>query len=191
MARRGKDSMIIRKLVVSATAVAVVAGGGSAAMAAKKPPKTATIKAVEVDSFKINRYLQLGIRWKRDVYTVRSGGTLRLVNLAPGAGPHTFSVVKRKDLPRTKKQMNNCKVCNKLGKAHGADPNSQGPPKFIFLENGKGSNKPPKVNKAGDSALLGPKRGSALKLKVTAKKGKTLNFICIIHPWMQAKVRVR
>jgi len=183
--------MINRKLIAGATALAVVAGGGSAAMAAKKPPKTATIKAVETDSFKINRYLQLGIRWKRDNYTVKSGGTLRLVNLSPGAGPHTFSVVKRKDLPRTKKQMNSCKVCAKLGQAHGADPNGQAPPKFAYLENGKGQNTPPKVDRPGDSALLGPKRGDVTKLKVTAKRGKTLNFLCIIHPWMQAKVHVR
>ena len=34
--------------------------------------------------------------------------------------------------------MLNCKICEKLGKAHGADPNSNAPPKFPFLENGVG-----------------------------------------------------
>ena len=183
--------MIPRKLTVGVTALAVVAGGGGAALAAKKPPKTATIKAVQTIKVKVNRYVQDGLRWNHDTYTVRSGGTLRLVQLAAGEGPHTFSVVKRKDLPRTPHQILNCKVCAKLGKAHGADPNSQGPPKFLYLENGKGSKTKPKVNKPGDSAVFGIKRGDKLKLKVTAKKGKTLYFMCILHPWMQAKVRVR
>jgi hypothetical protein len=183
--------VIHRKLIAGATALAVVAGGGSAALAAKKAPKQTTIKAVSSLKVKVNRYIQDGLRWHRDNYTVRSGGTLRLVQLAADEGPHSFTIVKRKDAPRTARQVFNCKVCNKLAKAHGADPNSDAPPKFLYLENGKGSNSPPKVNKAGDSALFGNKKGDKLKLKVTARKGKNLYFICIIHPWMQAKVHVR
>jgi uncharacterized cupredoxin-like copper-binding protein len=187
--------MINRKLIAGVTALAVVGGGGSAALAAKqapkKPPKVTTIKAVSSTKVKINRYIQDGLRFNRDEYTVRSGGTLRLVQLAPDEGPHTFTVVKRKDAPKTARQVFNCKVCRKLAQAHGADPNGEAPPKFNFLENGKGQKTKPNVNKAGDSAFFGFKKGDKLRLKVTAKKGKTLYFICIVHPWMQAKVHVR
>jgi hypothetical protein len=87
--------------------------------------------------------------------------------------------------------LGNCKICNKLGAAHGADPNSQGPPKFQYLENGVGQNTAPKVDRPGDSGITGPgKRGESINLKVTAKKGTTLYFLCLLHPWMQAKVVV-
>jgi hypothetical protein len=183
--------MINRKLIAGTAALAVAAGGGASALAAKPAPKTATIKAVSTTKVKINRYVQDGLRWKHDNYSVRSGGTIKLVQLAADEGPHTFSVVKKKDLPKTAKQVFNCKVCNELSQAHGADPNSEGPPKYLYLENGKGQDTPPNVNQPGDSAVFGFEKGDTLKLKVTAKKGKTLRFICIIHPWMQATVHVK
>ena len=57
-------------------------------------------------------------------------------------------------------------------------------------KNGVGSNKPPKVDQPGDPGLVGGNRGNSISLKVTAKKGTTLRFICLFHPWMQAKVLV-
>lgn len=185
--------MINRKLIAGTAALAIAAvGGGSTALAAHhKVPNKATIKAVEKDTYKINRYDKAGLRWNHDDYDVKSGGTLHIVNNAPNIGPHSWTVVKKKDLPRTNKQINNCKVCERIGEAHGADPNSQGPPKYQYLENGKGQNTPPNVDRPGDSALLGPNKGDALNLHVTAKKGKTLHFMCVIHPWMQARVHVK
>jgi hypothetical protein len=116
---------------------------------------------------------------------------VHLVDNVVAEGPHTFTVVRKKDLPKTSAAVFNCKICNKLGQAHGADPNSNAPPTFQFLENGVGTNTPPSVDRPGDSALIGPgKKGESLNLKVTAKKGTTLRFMCIIHPWMQSKVIV-
>jgi hypothetical protein len=181
-----------RKLVAGATSLALVASAGGVALAAKgPPPKRATIKAVSKTEVKINRYIKDGLRWNKDTYQVRSGGTLRAVNLAPDSGPHSVTVVSRKDLPRTPKQVFECKVCEQVGEAHGADPNSDAPPKFLFLENGVGQDTPPEFDRAGDSALLGPNRGDTSDFKVTAKKGTTLNLLCLIHPWMQAKLLVR
>ena len=68
---------------------------------------------------------------------------------------------------------------------------SDAPPKFAFLENGVGQNTAPSIDRPGDSALTGPEKGNSIDLKVTAKKGTTLRFICILHPWMQGKVLVR
>jgi hypothetical protein len=166
----------------------VVTGAGAAS---KKPPKRATIKVTHHIKVKPNRWVQDGLRWNKDVYRVRSGGTLHVVNTAADEGPHTFTVVRRKDLPRTAKQVLNCKICETLGAAHGAPPNGEGPPKFQYLENGVGQNTPPDVDRPGDSGVTGPgQEGESIDLKVTAKPGKTLRFMCLIHPWMQAKVLV-
>ena len=49
------------------------------------------------------------------------------------------------------------------------------------------------VDKPGDSGLTGPGQApnEKISLKVTAKKGSQLYFMCLIHPWMQAKVQVQ
>jgi hypothetical protein len=185
--------MRYRKLTVGAVALSVAVGGSGAALAAgsSSAPKRATIKESQKLVMKPNRYIQDGLRWNKDVYHVRSGGTLHLVANILSEGPHTVTVVRKKDLPTNARQAFNCKICNKLGAAHGADPNSEAPPKFLFLENGKGQDTPPDFDRPGDSAVIGAsKANAAVNVKVTAKKGTTLNFMCLIHPWMQAKVIV-
>jgi plastocyanin len=184
--------MTHRKVIAAVAALGLLGGGGSAALAAKSAPNSVTVKAVQQNKVKVNRYFQDGSRFNKDVYTVKSGGTLKFVSTTVNAGPHTFTTVKRSDLPKTLAQMNNCKVCNTLGEAHGADPSTGGPPKFQFLENGTGSDTPPKLDQPGDSAFLsGEKKNESVTLDVTAKKGSTLYFLCLIHPWMQGKVQVR
>jgi hypothetical protein len=186
--------MFSRKLVVGASALALGTAGTGAAVAAthaRSAPKRANVDAVQKVKVKINRFIQDGVRWQKDTYNIRHNGTLHIVNKSPGEGGHTFSVVKKSDLPKTVSQINRCKICQTLGQAHGADPNSEGPPQFLFLENGKGQNTPPNVDRPGDSAFIADKRNAAVNLKITAAKGKTLYFMCLIHPWMQAKIKVR
>lgn len=180
--------MFNRKLIATLAGVGVVSLGGGAVVASGAGSTKTTIKAINSGvKFKANRYVQDGLRWDKDAYTVKSGGTLHIVNVASDEGPHTFTVVKKTDLPKSF----NCKICDKLGKAHGADPNSDAPPKFPFLENGKGQQTPPNVDVPGDSGITGSgKKNESIDLKVTAKAGTTLTFMCIIHPWMQAKVTV-
>jgi hypothetical protein len=184
--------MTYRKPIAGMVTVALALGATGAALAANgAPPKRATIKVSQKLKMKPNRYVQDGLRWNRDVYRVRSGGTLHVVNTVASEGPHTFTVVKKKDLPRTAAQTFKCKICNTLGAAHGAEPESNTPPKFQFLENGVGQSTPPSVDQPGDSGVTGPgKRGESIDLTVTAKKGTTLYFLCLVHPWMQAKVIV-
>jgi hypothetical protein len=182
-----------RKLVAGATALCLAVGASGAAVAANTAavPKKVTIKQKGGLEMKPNRYIKDLLRWDKDVYTVKSGGTIHVVTTVANEGPHTFTVVKEKDLPKTAAQMNKCKICNTLAQAHGADPNSNAPPKFQFLENGVGQATPPEVNKPGDSGVTGEgKRGESIDLKVSAKKGSTLYFLCLIHPWMQGKVVV-
>ena len=162
--------MTTRKLAAGAAGLALIAAGGAAAVSASgadtaAAPTTAVVKQKAGTEFKPNRYIKDKLRFNKDVYTVQSGGTLRVVNTQPNEGPHTVSIVKKKDLPTSF----NCPVCNKLGEAHGADPNG---------------------NKPGDSGLTGDNKGDSFEVPVTAPAGKTLHFMCIVHPWMQAKLKV-
>jgi hypothetical protein len=187
----GKDPMNLKKLTAGAAGLLLALSVMGGAAAAKVPSKV-TIKSKTSASFKPNRYLQDGLRWNRDVYVVRSGGTLHVVNGDGSEGPHTFSVLRRRDIPKTIKTLFNCKACNALIQAHGADPSTEAPPKFPFLENGVGQMTPPNVDRPGDSGLIGTgKKGDFVNFKVTAKPGTTLYFMCLIHPWMQAKVVVK
>lgn len=183
--------MLQRKLLVGVVALGVIGGGGAVAMAAAKAPKHTSIDAVTSTKVKINRYVQDGTRWQKDVYNVKSGGTITITNLSASQGPHTFSVVKKSDLPKTAGEINNCKICQTIAQEHGADPNSQAPPKFNFVDNGTGTNTAPNVDQPGDSAFIPPVQKAKVTLTVTAKPGTTLYFLCAVHPWMQAKLIVQ
>ena len=185
--------MNLRKLVFwgGVTLVAAVVAAGAFAATGKRTAVT-TVKAVsKPPTVQVNRYIQDNLRWNRDVYKVKSGGTIHVVNVAADEGPHTFTIVKKKDAPRTGLQMVHCKICNALAKAHGANPDSEAPPKYPFLEDGVGQQTPPNVDKPGDSGLTGQgKKGESIDLKVTAAPGTKLWMMCLIHPWMQAEVDV-
>jgi hypothetical protein len=180
-----------RKILIGVTALCLTASGAGAAIAASSgpPPKHAKIDAVQKVQFKINRYVKDALRWQKDTYQVRSGGTLHIVNKATD-GPHSLSIVNKKDLPRTVKQINQCAICQKIGEAHGADPNSDAPPTHLWTEDGVGQDTPSNFDKPGDSVFIDGKPGSSSDVTVTAKKGTNLYFMCAIHPWMQAKIIV-
>ena len=181
-------------LLLSAVGLSLVAAAvaGASLAAGNRTAGVTTIKAVtSPPKIVANRYIQDNLRWNKDVYTVASGGTLHIVNAAADEGPHTFTIVQKKDVPKNGLQVVNCKVCNALGKAHGADPHSDAPPKFPFLENGVGQATAPSVDVPGDSGITGKgKKGESIDLTVTAPAGTKLTFMCLIHPWMQAEVDV-
>ena len=184
--------MTNRKLAAGAAGLALIAAGGVTAISASgagntaAAPQQAVVKQTTGFEFKPNRYIKDKLRFNKDVYRVQSGGTLRVVNTVPDEGPHTVSIVKRKDLPSSF----NCKVCNALAKAHGADPNSDKPPKFPFVENGEGQKLPSDYDRPGDSGITGEDKGDSFTVDVTAPAGTTRRLLCIIHPWMQAKLVV-
>ena len=182
-----------RKILLLVVAVVAAAVAATSAVAARSShSSTTTINAVTTaPKMVVNRYIQDGLRWDKDVYKVKSGGTIHIVNLAANEGPHTFTVVQKKDAPRTGRAVENCRICNVLAKAHGANPHSNAPPKFQYLENGVGQKTAPKVDRPGDSGLTGQgKKGESINLTVTAPAGTKLYFMCLIHPWMQAELDV-
>lgn len=180
--------MTHRRVFVAAVGAGALAFAGASIASGAGVPSTVKVTQSTSIKFVANRYVQDGLRWKKDVYQVKSGGTVEVINTAADEGPHTFTIVKKSDLPKNF----NCKVCDKLGKAHGADPESDAPPTFPFLENGVGQATAPNLNRPGDSGITGSgKKGEHISFKVTAAKGRTFYFMCIIHPWMQAKLEVK
>ena len=170
-----------RRKLHRALALVPVVGAVAAvpALAATSAPKKATLHTVGKVTFKINQYAQDRSRFDKSAFTIKSGGTLTVADKT--GQPHTFSLVTKKQLPKTTKQINSCRVCNTLGAEHKLD--AQGNPTVLTVDPGNDG-----FNVAGDSQVIAPK-GSA-KLKITAKKGTTLYYLCLIHPWMQGKLTV-
>jgi hypothetical protein len=168
-------------LVVMVLALAAV---GTAVGAPKKAPKKATVTIKSPIKIKINKYFQDGARFAPGKVVIASGGTLTVKN--KGGAPHTFSIVTKKQLPKGTKGVLNCgapgTICETLGTAHQFDQNGN-PTKPVVDVGAAGIDQP------GDSYVLGPKQ--TLKLNVSAAKGKTLYFICGIHPWMQGQLKTR
>jgi hypothetical protein len=171
-------------VVVAAVGVAV----GSAVAASSGAPKVDKIKIVGGTKIKPGFYVQDMLRFTPYKSSVKSGGTISVSGGKGGfsEGPHTFSLVKKSELPTTVKQMNNCKVCGTIAQEHGFNPNDENSqPTTLTVDGGNGFNKP------HDSAIIDGQNVKSLKLKVTAKKGSTLYYICAIHPWMQGSVAVK
>lgn len=184
--------MSLKKLAAIAVGMLLALAVVGAGTASAAPRARVTVKSVTSFRFKPNRYIQDGLRWNRDVYAVKSGGTVHVVNGDGSEGPHTFTVLAKKDVPKTLRTLFNCRVCNQLTRAHGADPNTEAPPRFNFLENGVGQDTPPDLDRPGDSGVTGEgRKGESIDFHVTARAGTTLYFICLIHPWMQAKLQVQ
>jgi len=179
-----------RALALAMLGAALVVLAGSALAASSKGNGSGKAKIVIKGgaSFKRNAYIKDSVHFVAGTVTVRSGGTVTLTNASKD--PHTLSIVKQSQLPRTTSQIENCGVCGDLAKAHGVNPEgppSSGPPPIPLVNVG-----PVGFDQSGDSVFIGPKGpGGQVILKVTAPSGTTLNFMCIIHPWMQGRILVK
>ncbi len=131
--------------------------------------------------------------------TIRDGDTLRIVNKtnAKAIGPHTFSMVARKDIPRTKPQRKKCftphHICFSVAIWHGVTgPNS--PPTINPVKAGPdGWSTEGTLKKTGDSWFTGAKRNASFEQVVNfdpSKGRKRLSFQCAIHPWMHDSIKV-
>jgi plastocyanin len=177
-------------VAVSAAAVAVPAFAASA-------PKHVTETTTGGAKFVPNRMFADTMHFKIGTIHIRSGGTLTFVDKTKQ--PHTFSLVKRRQVPRTANQANNCfgpGPCDEIALAHGAvnpETGEEQDPTVPLVNAGKAG-----FNQPGDSVVLPPGGGSSAakahasktSVKITASPGKTLYYICAIHPWMQGKVVV-
>jgi plastocyanin len=114
---------------------------------------------------------------------VKSGATVKLVNKAKTEDPHTISLVKKSDLPKTASQAFNCAACNAALGSHEANEQTGDIGKPVVDVGQPGYDQP------GDSTFVAPK--GKISFKIAAKKGTTLYYLCAIHPWMQGKIKVK
>src|SRR5207245_1229224 len=94
---------------------------------------------------------------------VRSGALVTLTNTT--VDPHSLSIVKRSQLPRTIRQVENCTVCGAIAKSHGVNPEGppqEGPPPIPRVNVGAAG-----FDQPGDSIVIGPKgHGGQVTFKV-------------------------
>lgn len=171
-------------IVAAIPAIAAPGHKGPGGNKAKGPSK-ATLVIKGGSSFKINKYVKDSVHWTPGTVTIASGGSLTISNQSTDPDPHTFSIVKPSQLPKTDAQIENCEVCGQIAKAHGVNPSEppSGPPPVPTVDTGKDG-----FNEPGDSQAIGPHQ--TLTLTITAKPGSKLSFMCAVHPWMQGVVKV-
>jgi plastocyanin len=185
--RLRKEEMSRRKHAragIAAAAILVAAAVAVPAFAAA-PPSHVTQTTVGGQRFVPNRVLAETLHFKRDVIRIKKGGTITLVDKTKA--PHSFSIVKKKQVPQNARQVENCfgkGPCDELAFAHGAvnpETGEEQDPTTPLVNVGKAG-----FNQPGDSVLIPP--GGRTKVKVTGSQD--LSYICAIHPWMLGKIDV-
>ena len=102
--------------------------------------------------------------------------------------PHSFSLVKKSQVPRKAAAVDACfekGPCGKLAVEHGAinpDTGEEQDPTTPLVNAGKAG-----FNQPGDSVLIPP--GGKAKVKVTS--AGPLYYICAIHPWMLGAINAQ
>lgn len=129
--------------------------------------------------------------------TVVQGDELAVVNSTDPKkmGPHTFSMVTKGSLPKTKGARQKCftpnHICKAIADWHGVK--GEGPVKINPVKAGlEGWDTEGDLTKEGDSWFTG-KKGQSLEQQVTVDVSsgpKTIYFMCAIHSWMQGKTTV-
>jgi plastocyanin len=150
------------------------------------------VKAVDKGvSFAPNKYIQDNMFFSPGTVTVASGGTVTFTyGGMKSEEPHTLTIVKRSELPRTAAQVNNCRACQQYATPHlknpKAEPGPNNPIVHWTLDKGQ-----PGLDEPGDSiAIQEPGPHKTITAKVTAPAGTMLYFLCAVHPWMQGKIVV-
>jgi hypothetical protein len=123
---------------------------------------------------------------------VREGGRLVFVNRTDPeqVGPHTFSLVRKSEVPQTGKQRRRCfrgdNVCARIAQAHRFEP--PGTINRPDVDRGaEGWDK--RFGRSGDTYYT-EKRGDAEGREVAVDGGGNLWFMCAVHPEMVRRVHV-
>lgn len=142
-------------------------------------------------TFAVNRYIQDNMYFAPGTVTVKSGESLTFkFGDRKAMEPHTLTIVKQSDLPKTAGEVENCKPCEQYATPHlknpKAPPDEHNPIVHWTLNKGE-----PGLDAVGDSiAIQQPGPHKSITVKVSAPAGTTLYFVCAVHPWMQGKIVV-
>jgi hypothetical protein len=187
--RSGRLRLLLAAVPLAALVTALLASGSAGA--AETPAPVAGTAVVKM----VLKGQKLSFEAPETVY---EGEQLEVLNETNPrqVGPHTFSLVEKGTLPKSKQAQKSCftpgHICLSIAKWHGFNPKTEkisinpveaGPEGWSTLGNNKG--------KKGDSWFTGEvKKGTHFSQEVTAKAGATLYFMCAIHPWMQGSIKV-
>jgi plastocyanin len=166
-------------------AVAAVTAAAIAVPAFAAAPQNAIQRAVGGVKFVPNRSIADTMHFQKDKIAVQKGGKITLVDRTKQ--PHSFSLVTRKQVPKTARGVDACfekGPCGKLAVEHGAinpDTGEEQEPTTPRVNAGKAG-----FNQPGDSVLIPP--GGKTTVPVTG--AKDMYYICAIHPWMLGKIDV-
>jgi hypothetical protein len=116
---------------------------------------------------------------------ITAGGALTIDDHTGGLGDHTFSLVKKSQLPTTKTAQRSCThkghICRAISKKWTNDDDT------LSAAGAPGWDKLGDTKHEGDSHQF---HGNQLTSVVSAQPGKTLYFMCAVHPFMQGKLKV-
>lgn len=168
-------------------AVTVVAAGGPASAKSPADKAGATVITMEQEG--------------RELFfdgpaTVERGATLKIKNNTNPRkiGPHTFSLVREEDIPKTNTEIKNCgkkfaKICGEIIEWHQVDLQSGVVGRNPAEAGGKGWDRKGSLKRRGDS-WVAEKRKQTFNQEVTASAGNTLTYFCAVHPEMRGKIKV-
>jgi plastocyanin len=187
--RSGRLRALLLAVPAAALLIALIAGGSAGA----EVPAPAPENGKDV----VKMVLKGGKLKFEAPSTVYEGDELEVLNETNPrqVGPHTFSLVEKGLVPKTKSAQKSCftpkHICLAIAEWHklnpktekvGLNPVKAGPAGWSTMGN---------LTKTGDSWFTGEtKSGTHFSQTVTAKAGTTLYFICAVHPWMHGQVKV-
>ena len=167
-------------LAVAGAAVAATRGGATG---------NAVVKTFAGEKIVPNRYFQDEMRFSPGTISVKSGAMLTFTYGDKEMEPHTLTIVKRSDLPKTAAQAENCRACERYATPHlknpKAPPDEHNPIVHWTLNKGQ-----PGLDTVGDSVAIMTGAHKQISVEVSAPAGTTLYFLCALHPWMQGKIVV-
>jgi|Tabmets5t2r1_1033131.scaffolds.fasta_scaffold29884_2 plastocyanin len=178
----------LRRILIGATAALTLAAMAVPASAGTTPAATVEVRGGDI--LEPGQFIKNNFRFVPRNITVNSGDVVRWVDRDRSAdAPHTVTIARRSDLPQNIAQLDACfapgALCAETIEAH--DPGSDFAPPFNIRVNRGG----PGLNARGDSLLFAGPFSQAIQGRVTAPAGRTLFYLCVIHPWMQGSIAVQ
>lgn len=187
---------VLAATVVALAALAVPSAVGAEAQTAGKACGV-TVEVNDHAKYVVNHYFLDAMRFAPGTVTIKSGCDLTFEFGAPDDNdPHSLSLIKETDLPRTTEQMETCKVCKQIKADHVGDPTEPAGPHNPIVHWVVNVGKPG-LDVPGDSLSIfeskskgAPPGHAKVTVPVSAAAGTTLYYICGMHPWMQGKIVV-
>jgi hypothetical protein len=185
-----KRAHALRLTVAAAALGALTVVGGGTAATAKQEAKASGAVVVTAQ------------KQGKDIFfdapkTVEKGQVLKFKSKTDPQkiGPHTFSLVTKKSFPQTNQEIKDCgkklaAICGAVAiEWHEIDLDTGQTGEKVSEAGKNGWDTEGNTKRRGDSVFVGKENGS-FKQKVSAPEGKTLHFICVVHPFMQGKIKV-